>query len=328
MTDLGLLRIVHDHARWHYVIRIVIDNRKRAFCMTVLMLWLISSAWVSRDESPSFSKESAKNDVFASITALCTTNAKQWRDLILNEFTSRNKTVHFIQVGACDGNWKHSNDRLQQSVMTSPHFHGMMIEPVPELFERLRATIQNDEDTNHRIQIIHAAISPDHDGSATFYTVNVEEIEADWPAAPHWLKYQLGSFDKGHIQKHLMIDDVAQNLKKDWNHYISQIMVNAITPSTLMDQYWKSTTDVGGEQRVHILMIDAEGYDGKIFEAFMALPRMRPNIVVFEKKHMASQEVQECLGILQTAGYHVYVPTNDAPDIDIVAVKAQIHLIL
>lgn len=47
----------------------------------------------------------------------------------------------------------------------------------------------------------------------------------------------------------------------------------------------------------------------KIFKAFMELPDMRPNIVVFEKTHLAKKEVDECLEILKETGYRVHVPS-------------------
>ena len=267
-----------------------------------------------------FERERESLDVFDSITANFTGSPMEWRDLILNDLKARNEIVNFVQIGACDGDWKKTNDPLQSSLMTSPHFHGLMVEPVPELFEKLQAAIQEDEEMKDRIDPIHAAISPDQDGSATFYMVKVEEAEAEifTAALESWPRIQLGSFDEADIAKNLRDHPGLQ--KKGWKHYVREITVKALTPSTLMDQYFGAGKDL----KVHILMIDAEENDGKIFKAFMDVPGMRPNIVVFMNTHLAKKELDEYVKILKEIGYLVHVPSWGNGDI--VAVKVEVNL--
>ena len=248
-------------------------------------------------------------------------DANRWMDHVLKHMQSRNNSVHFIQVGACDGDWKSSNDPLQKMMMTEPNFQGMMIEPVFAEFEKLQAVIQGAVNRTDRIQAVNMAISPDQDGKLPFYMVDGSKVAEDFPNAPHWLKHQLGSFNESLIKKSLV--DFGQLKEKGWKHYVRELTVEALKPSSLMERYWASKSDAVADQKINILMIDAEGFDGKIVKAFMDLPTMRPNIIVFERKHLAQEEAQECVEMLRGMGYRV-----DNVKANVVAVKIQMNMVM
>lgn len=66
--------------------------------------------------------------------------------------------VNFIQIGACDGNWQQSNDPIQKLVLSKPNWHGVMMEPVPYLFDTLKQNIAKDVvEYEHRIVAVNAA---------------------------------------------------------------------------------------------------------------------------------------------------------------------------
>ena len=86
-------------------------------------------------------------------------------------------------------------------------------------------------------------------------------------------------------------------------------MVKTVTPKTLMKGYWKEwEKKLGGvgEGKLHVLMIDAEGFDDKIFKKFMALEDIRPDIVVYERKALNRTMAQDCLDILEKYKYHAW----------------------
>ncbi len=87
-------------------------------------------------------------------------------------------------------------------MLHSTHWHGVSMEPVPFLFEKLTLAIQTLPEWDKRIYLLNAALS-DHNGEQTFYVVN-DKFAKEKPDETHALKYQISSFDKNHIYKHLI----------------------------------------------------------------------------------------------------------------------------
>ena len=124
---------------------------------------------------------------------------------LLHGIYSQHETgINFVQIGACDGDFSQSNDPIQKFILSKRDWHGVMLEPVPYLFEKLKTNIAKSiPDWEKRIVPINAALS-DHDGSQLFYIVNPHFAE-EMPDETHALKHQIGSFNKHHIIKHLKI---------------------------------------------------------------------------------------------------------------------------
>ncbi len=80
---------------------------------------------------------------------------------ILNTIYSSHKSgINFVQIGACDGNWKASNDPIQRFILQNQNWHGVMLEPVPYLFDTLATNIYKSiPDWTNRIVPINAALS-------------------------------------------------------------------------------------------------------------------------------------------------------------------------
>ena len=116
-------------------------------------------------------------------------------------------------------------------------------------------------------------------------------LAAAFPAAPHWKRNQLSSFDRSHLEKHLTTDE---------QKYIEEIQVECRSPKGLLREFGHAVVDVvatapsleasgaqAGETAhaaregpgakansvqalgVDVLTVDAEGLDGKIVRQFL-----------------------------------------------------------
>ena len=64
------------------------------------------------------------------------------------KYMNSSKEINFIQIGANDGDWKSSNDRMQEIFISNAEFHGVMLEPVPGVFETLEKNVKGANATN------------------------------------------------------------------------------------------------------------------------------------------------------------------------------------
>ena len=209
--------------------------------------------------------------------------------------------VNFIQIGACDGNWEQSNDPIQKLILTKPNWHGVMMEPVPYLFETLKGNIEKQViEYEHRIVPINAAMS-DNDGTQTFYIVN-EHFREELPNESHALKYQIGSFNKNHIIKHIKIKKERGQLSKELDHYISGIDVKAMTPNSVLEVFKKSGK-AARDGEIDVLSIDAEGYDYIVLKQFLDNTAIRPILIMYENLHLSEEDKGLAVEVLKDHGY-------------------------
>ena len=210
-------------------------------------------------------------------------------------------SVNFVQIGACDGNWRASNDPIQRLILTKPEWHGVMMEPVPSLFQTLTANIDKEVvQHRHRIIPINAALS-DEDGEQPFFVVNSKFAE-EAPEQGHALKHQIGSFKKEHILKHLVkLKDKGQ-LKEDLDDYIDQINVQSMTPN-LVIQRFKESGKAARDGSVDVLIIDAEGFDLVVLQKFMEDTSIRPLLLIYESLHLNPEQTERAQALLKSNGY-------------------------
>jgi FkbM family methyltransferase len=187
----------------------------------------------------------------------------------------RKKNLFFIQVGA--------NDGLQADMIH--HFvrrygwRGITVEPVPQFFEAL---VKNYAGTTGLI-FENKAIA-DQEGWSPIY-----RLRDDQENLPEWHK-GLASFDRGTILSHATeIPDIES--------YIIEEMVEAVSVRTLLARH-----DV---DKIDLVLIDTEGYDYKVLKQFDLL-KYRPELVIYENKHLSSVESSAALGLLENAHYRVH----------------------
>jgi FkbM family methyltransferase len=216
--------------------------------------------------------------------------------------------VNFIQVGACDGEWISSNDPIQKLMMQSSHWRGVLLEPVPYLFGKLKENVAKSQnrqsaETKSRLHLMNAALS-DQNGAQDFFIVT-DEFAEEKPEETHALKHQIGSFDKNHITKHLIKLYRRGELKHEVDHYITTIKVDAMTPDRVVDSFRKSGV-AARDGTIDILIIDAEGFDLSVLQSFMRIADLRPAIIVYETLHLKRDQVDTAQALMEAFGYTVW----------------------
>ncbi|ETO12795.1 Methyltransferase FkbM [Reticulomyxa filosa] len=223
--------------------------------------------------------------------------------LLSDVYTRENEGINFIQVGACDGNFLASNDPVQRLLQNS-HWHGVLMEPVPFLFEKLQANVESSmASAKQRLYLMNAALSSAN-GPQAFYVVN-DEFAKEKPEETHALKYQIGSFNKNHIVKHLSKLQRRNELQFDVDHYIDTVTVRGVTPDTVVHEFKQSNLAVR-DGTIDVLLIDAEGYDFIVLKSFMNIAHLRPPVIIYENLHLSANDKQQAQDLLVANGYTVW----------------------
>ena len=178
-------------------------------------------------------------------------------DIVRRTFGKR--TVRFVQVGSNDGL---HNDPIFAMSSTNALWTGMLIEPVPYLFERLKVNYCNSK----RFIYENIAIGRKA-GIIPFYYVS-ERARDEIGGLPEWHD-QLGSFDKNHILKHTiaLIEP-----------FIEVMDVEVCTLEEVLARHtWHN---------IDLLHIDAEGYDWEILSG-VDLLALNPKMVIIEHTHLS-----------------------------------------
>ncbi len=205
---------------------------------------------------------------------------RRWRNLagpkVLREFATRYPRAVFIEIGANDGA---SHDHLRPFIL-STSWTGVMVEPVPYLFERLRQNYAGVE----RVALENSAIA-DRDGALPFFYLDeLEDAAAD--GIPEWY-HGLGSFSlEGVLEHDREIPDIERR--------VVRAEVPCLTFDTLCARH--------GIERPDLVAIDTEGYDYEIVRR-IDLDRHRPRLLVYEHFHLSPQARADCRADLDRSGY-------------------------
>jgi FkbM family methyltransferase len=180
----------------------------------------------------------------------------------------------FIEIGSNDGD---QHDFLRPGILAK-RWRGLMVEPVPYVFERLRANYGGLE----RVTLENAAIA-DHDGTIPFY--HLREALPD-EALPGWY-HGVGSFSREAVLGHRgFIPDVDERLVEG--------SVPCLTFESLCGKH--------SVERLDLVLIDVEGYDAEIVRT-IDLARRHPRLLVYEHYHLSEPDRRECVDIVEAAGY-------------------------
>lgn len=183
----------------------------------------------------------------------------------------------FVKVGANDGV---TGDPCADILLATPRWRGILIEPVPYCFERLRANFGDPRRFILEQTAIGAAT-----GRASFYYVSQAAAE-HIRDLPGWFD-QLGSFDKSHILKHL--DGILEP-------YIVEVAIDVRTLADILQRHHVS--------RVDLLHIDTEGYDYEILKT-IDFSKNAPSVVLVEHCHLSDDDRRMMRRHLRQAGYTV-----------------------
>jgi FkbM family methyltransferase len=182
---------------------------------------------------------------------------------ILRAFADSYPTAFFVEIGANDGE---QHDHLRPILDTKP-WNGIMVEPVPYVFERLRANYEG----RPRISLENAAIA-DHDGTMAFYHLRQAEDRVT-AGLPRWYD-GIGSFSREAVLNHAsLLPDLEQRL--------TCVDVPCLTFDSLCRKH--------SVDRVDLLIVDTEGYDHEVLRN-IDWQVHRPALVVYEHYHLRPED--------------------------------------
>lgn len=194
---------------------------------------------------------------------------------LLEQFARDRPRATVVQVGANDGI---KLDPLRRHLFRR-RWRAYLLEPVPYVYEALVANTRH----NPRITPINLAIAP-QEGTLPLHHL----APTDDPDVPDWYD-ALGSFDRdvlvGHADEVPGIED-----------RVVVTEVPTVTFDTLADRH--------GIERVDLLHVDTEGFDLQVLE-LVDLDRHRPDIVLFERRHLDAAQRARAHRLLVDAGFRL-----------------------
>ena len=194
-------------------------------------------------------------------------------DYIFDLANRRGRDVFFLQVGANDG----LMDDPIHFLVRKYGWWGVLLEPDPQLFERLK---ENYSGVDGPI-LVNAALSPIN-GKTTFYRIRMDEKMPNWCAL-------LGSFRREVILSN-------KNDVPEIETHIVEDRIESISFHSLVARY--------KPPRIDLIVIDTEGYDLEILRQ-LDLIRFRPDLIVYEHKHLNELERTIAADLLIANGYSV-----------------------
>jgi FkbM family methyltransferase len=189
----------------------------------------------------------------------------------------------FVQIGANDGT---SHDPIYRLV-TRSNVAGLVVEPIPEYFEKLAEAYK----ARPRIIPVNKAIHAT-DREVTMYRVDPAMPKGD---LPRWAD-GIASLHPNH-------------------HRLSGIPDSAMVAQTVPALSFGELVRQYGVTHIDLLQIDTEGYDFEIVK-MANIDEFRPKIVSFEHglQHgvMSRETFRECTEYLLGRGYHMLIQEYDA----------------
>lgn len=209
---------------------------------------------------------------------------------VLTEFAAHVPDATFVQIGAHDGA---ALDPLHNAI-AARRWNGVMVEPVPYVFERLRANVG----INPRLVLENVAIA-ETNASRPFHHLAPASDDDEV-----WAYYDtLGSFDREVVLSH-------RRLIPDVDERIVTIPVECVTFDALCARNGLTTIDV--------VQIDTEGYDDVVL-GLIDLDRYHLQLVMFEHLHL---EPAAHAAVLERLAAHGFQSLADG--MDTIAVHRQV----
>lgn len=198
-----------------------------------------------------------------------------------------NDDFYFIQIGACDGK---QFDPIYKQV-TSNQLAGLLVEPIPHLFNKLQKNYTN----NVNLAFENSAITT-YDGNIQMFTITEEGLKVlpSWAigiSSIHDDKNGIGEkYWNEHQEKHPDKDKVNFELIK--KHRI-KLDVNALTLSSLYSKHQINKVD--------LMVLDTEGHEYSILNQLKDLNTL-PKLIRFEISNIKN-EYGDITNLLCELGY-------------------------
>jgi FkbM family methyltransferase len=189
----------------------------------------------------------------------------------LDELLQSPAGVKFVQIGASDGV---RFDDLYGKV-TSHRCAGLVVEPLPDMYERLKLNYADYPNVVPVRVAVHATAT-----SLQIYRVARNDAQdlPDWVAG-------VASFDREHLLKHGIPENLIVTQPVDCQQFMP-----------LLSQH--------GFLDANVLQIDVEGYDAEVLR-MIDFARFRPRLIKYEHKNLILSEAREATRLLREAGYYL-----------------------
>jgi len=182
----------------------------------------------------------------------------------------------FVEVGANDGE---QHDHLRPMILEY-QWRGVMVEPVPYVFERLKENYGAID----RVALENSAIAAE-DGTLPFYHLAPSpDYEAE--GLPQWYD-GIGSFSKEAVLDH-------RRLIPDIDERLVETMVPSLTFTSLCRKHHLDSVD--------LLLVDTEGHDYEILR-HIDFSVYCPTLVTYEHYHLSADDRAACSTMMQAVGY-------------------------
>ncbi|MFH2204082.1 MAG: FkbM family methyltransferase, partial [Elusimicrobiota bacterium] len=182
-----------------------------------------------------------------------------------------------VKVGANDGV---TGDPCSDILLSGTRWKGLLIEPVPHIFDRLKANFPDAKRYSLEQSAVGAAA-----GETTFYYVDKDAI-ISLPDLPHWYD-KIGSFDRNHIVK--LLDGVLEP-------HIRECAVEVQTLTAILKK--------NGIRDIHLLHIDTEGFDLEVLKT-LDFAAYAPLLIFAEHLHLSAADKKIMIELLREHGYSV-----------------------
>jgi FkbM family methyltransferase len=189
--------------------------------------------------------------------------------------------VSFLQIGANDGMM---SDPLCEAIRHN-RWRGLMVEPVPALFEALKANYAGYPG----LEFAQVACA-DAPGRLPFYQVrNLDDMTWDGMRG-------LSSFSRDLIRAHFASDEAFAT-------FVEEVSVDVVTAGSL--------TETSALDRLDLVLIDTEGADYRVLRG-LDLARYRPKLVMIEHLHLDTDDRNAMYGRFVGLGYRRFVGVMDS----------------
>lgn len=182
-----------------------------------------------------------------------------------------NGKINFVQIGANDGL---RNDPMRDFIVRNENWKGILVEPLPYSFESL--TRNYDYLNSSSLFFENVAV-----GGNT----NQPDLEF-WSYSDAFLDQLTHEQKEGFRRKSSLIKDhliqfLPEDSDRDWA--LKGIKVKITSIQSLLDKHHLQN------EELHLLAVDAEGYDREIIESTLA-DGVLPSVIYFESHHLPDME--------------------------------------
>jgi FkbM family methyltransferase len=287
--DPAVVHFIGPHKPWHYLCRHPLRRRYADFRRQTPwpQLDLEGRTWRNRLLRPlSLRAQVGLRDAWRRLVG-------RWRRArlrgprVMAAFARRYRDAVFVQLGSNDGA-KH--DPLRAAFLKT-RWTGVMVEPVPYVFARLRANYGSCA----RVRLENVAVAA-QSGSLPFYYVAQAGAGA---ALPDWYD-ELGSFRRDVVLRHAGLIPGLE----------ARIVTAQVPCLTLAELCRRNHV-----ARIDLLHMDLEGYDYELIKS-IDFAQARPVLLIYEHKHLDEADRARCREHLRRAGYLAFEEHADTWCVD------------